>query len=192
MISPPYSTCTSMPSASMSARRWSRSAAPAAHSGLVAVWIGTPQPGPSWVGYSFEPISATHCPPERPAPRQPGCASASSVHASGSSLTCASESMTVPKPSPLNLTCASGSVAEMALQIHTDRERFLGSGTWAFHAPSTFDLDDEMKVIVVDPAGDPDDRIRLAVDGCPPLALAIAEERARAGHQRRPRRPPPD
>jgi ferredoxin len=83
--------------------------------------------------------------------------------------------MTVANSRLLNLTWASGSVAEMALQIHTDRERCMGSGNCAFHAPNTFDLDDEMKVIVVDPAGDPDDRIRLAVDGCPTLALSIEE-----------------
>ena len=51
----------------------------------------------------------------------------------------------------------------------------MGSGNCAFHAPNTFDLDDEMKVIVVDPTGDPDDKIRLAVDGCPTLALSIDE-----------------
>ena len=63
----------------------------------------------------------------------------------------------------------------MALQIHTDRERCMGSGNCAFHAPGTFDLDDEMKVIVLDATGDPDDRIRLAVDGCPTLALSIED-----------------
>ena len=61
----------------------------------------------------------------------------------------------------------------MPLSIKIDRERCMGSGNCAFHAPNTFDLDDEMKVIVVDPAGDPDDKIRLAVDGCPTLALSL-------------------
>ena len=61
----------------------------------------------------------------------------------------------------------------MPLSIRIDRELCMGSGNCAFHAPNTFDLDDEMKVIVVDPAGDPDDKIRLAVDGCPTLALSI-------------------
>jgi ferredoxin len=63
----------------------------------------------------------------------------------------------------------------MPLSIRIDRELCMGSGNCAFHAPNTFDLDDEMKVIVVDPAGDPDDKIRLAVDGCPTLALSIDE-----------------
>jgi len=63
----------------------------------------------------------------------------------------------------------------MPLSIKIDRELCMGSGNCAFHAPNTFDLDDEMTVIVVDPAGDPDDKIRLAVDGCPTLALSIDE-----------------
>ena len=63
----------------------------------------------------------------------------------------------------------------MPLSIRIDRERCMGSGNCAFHAPNTFDLDDEMKAIVVDPAGDPDDKIRLAVDGCPTLALSLEE-----------------
>jgi ferredoxin len=66
-------------------------------------------------------------------------------------------------------------VAEMALEIHIDRELCMGSGNCAFHAPNTFDLDDEMKAIVIDPAGDAEDRIRLAVDGCPTLALSFKE-----------------
>ena len=38
---------------------------------------------------------------------------------------------------------------------------------------NTFDLDDGMKVVIIDPAGDPDEKVRLAVDGCPTLALSI-------------------
>ena len=63
----------------------------------------------------------------------------------------------------------------MALSIKVDRERCMGSGNCAFHAPNTFDLDDEMKAIVVDASGDSEDKIRLAVDGCPTLALSIDE-----------------
>jgi ferredoxin len=63
----------------------------------------------------------------------------------------------------------------MPLSIKIDRELCMGSGNCAFHAPNTFDLDDEMKVVVVDPAGDPEDKIRLAVEGCPTLALSIDE-----------------
>ncbi len=61
----------------------------------------------------------------------------------------------------------------MALRVQIDREQCMGSGNCAFHAPNTFDLDDEMKVVIVDPDGDPDDKIRLAVEACPTLALSI-------------------
>jgi ferredoxin len=61
----------------------------------------------------------------------------------------------------------------MALRIHIDRERCMGSGNCAFHAPNTFDLDDEMKAVVIDSAGDSDDKVRLAVDGCPTMALSL-------------------
>ena len=61
----------------------------------------------------------------------------------------------------------------MPLSIKIDRERCMGSGNCAFHAPNTFDLDDEMKAVVIDPGGDADDKIKLAVDGCPTLALSL-------------------
>jgi ferredoxin len=61
------------------------------------------------------------------------------------------------------------------VQITIDRERCMGSGNCAFWAPSTFDLDDEMKAVVVDPDGDPTDKIRNAVEACPTHALAIED-----------------
>jgi ferredoxin len=61
----------------------------------------------------------------------------------------------------------------MGLEIHIDRERCMGSGNCAFHAPSTFDLDDEMKAVVTDADGDDEEKIRLAVEACPTLALSL-------------------
>lgn len=61
----------------------------------------------------------------------------------------------------------------MGLEIHIDRERCMGSGNCAFHAPSTFDLDDEMKAVVTDAEGDDEEKIRLAVEACPTLALSL-------------------
>jgi ferredoxin len=61
------------------------------------------------------------------------------------------------------------------MRIEIDREKCMGSGNCSFHAPNTFDLDDEMKAIVIDSSGDTDDKIRLAVDGCPTLALSTDE-----------------
>lgn len=61
------------------------------------------------------------------------------------------------------------------MRITIDRERCMGSGNCAFWAPATFDLDDEMKAVVVDPGGDAGDRIRNAVEACPTHALALED-----------------
>jgi ferredoxin len=49
----------------------------------------------------------------------------------------------------------------------------VGSGNCLFWAPATFDLDDGGTSVVVDPAGDDQDRIRVAVDGCPTRAITL-------------------
>jgi ferredoxin len=65
------------------------------------------------------------------------------------------------------------------VRITTDRDRCIGSGNCAFFAPSTFDLDDELKVIVLDggTTGELDrhEDIRAAVEGCPVKALALID-----------------
>jgi ferredoxin len=63
----------------------------------------------------------------------------------------------------------------VGLRIEVDRERCMGSGNCAFHAPATFDLDDDLKAIVLDPDGDPPAKVHLAVEGCPTAALRVAE-----------------
>ncbi len=59
------------------------------------------------------------------------------------------------------------------LRIEIDRDRCVGSGNCVFWAPGTFDLDDDGRSVVVDPSGDPDDRIRVAVEGCPSHAISV-------------------
>ncbi|HEX9682601.1 MAG TPA: ferredoxin [Acidimicrobiales bacterium] len=66
----------------------------------------------------------------------------------------------------------------MAGNIHIDRDACMGSGNCSFWAPSTFDLDDEGKAIVVNPSGDPDDKIAGAVEGCPTTAITIVDHGA--------------
>jgi ferredoxin len=58
-------------------------------------------------------------------------------------------------------------------RIVIDRDRCVGSGNCLFWAPATFDLDDGGTSVVVDPAGDDQDRIRVAVDGCPTRAITL-------------------
>jgi len=61
----------------------------------------------------------------------------------------------------------------MAVEIRIDREKCMGSGNCSFWAPSTFDLDDEGIATVVDPEGDPDEKIVLAAQGCPTQSISV-------------------
>ena len=49
----------------------------------------------------------------------------------------------------------------------------MGSGNCSFWAPATFDLGDDGVAFVLDPAGDPEDKILLAAQGCPTQAITI-------------------
>jgi ferredoxin len=62
------------------------------------------------------------------------------------------------------------------VRITIDREQCMGSGNCAFWAPSTFDVDDDMKAVVIDPDGDSVEKVRNAVEACPTHALAIVDE----------------
>ena len=64
----------------------------------------------------------------------------------------------------------------MSPKIRIDRERCMGSGNCSFWAPATFDLDEDGKAIVVDPLGDPLEKIEGAADGCPTLAISLMKE----------------
>jgi ferredoxin len=64
-------------------------------------------------------------------------------------------------------------VEELPYRIEIDREACMGSGVCTVLAPQTFDIDDESKSIVADPAGNALDRIEAAADGCPTRAVQI-------------------
>ena len=61
----------------------------------------------------------------------------------------------------------------MVLRIEVDREKCMGSGNCGFWAPGVFDLDDDGIAYVVDPEGDPEEKVVLAVEGCPTQAISI-------------------
>lgn len=61
------------------------------------------------------------------------------------------------------------------VRITIDRDRCMGSGNCAFWAPATFDIDDDMKAVVLDADGDTADKLRNAVEACPTHALVIEE-----------------
>jgi ferredoxin len=51
----------------------------------------------------------------------------------------------------------------------------MGSGNCAFWAPHTFDVDDDMKAILLDADGDDRDKVHNAVEACPTHALTLDE-----------------
>lgn len=59
--------------------------------------------------------------------------------------------------------------------IDIDRDRCIGSGVCMIYAPSTFTHDSEGKATLTDAPGDELESIRVAVEGCPTGALAIAQ-----------------
>jgi ferredoxin len=63
--------------------------------------------------------------------------------------------------------------AHPEVPVSIDRDVCIGSGMCVTYAPGTFDQDEEAKAIVVDPAGDPADTVRAAVDACPTGALSL-------------------
>ena len=66
--------------------------------------------------------------------------------------------------------------------VEVDRELCMGSGMCIVYAPGTFAHDEHTKAIVIDPAGDPADAIRNAVEGCPTRALRLVfDEHAGGG-----------
>jgi ferredoxin len=62
--------------------------------------------------------------------------------------------------------------------IEVDRELCMGSGMCIVYAPSTFEHDGETKAVVIDPAGDPINAIRNAVQACPTSALRLLSKNA--------------
>ena len=65
-----------------------------------------------------------------------------------------------------------------AWSVEIDRELCMGSGMCIVYAPGTFAHDDQTKAVVVDPAGDPIDAIRNAVQACPTSALHLVSKDA--------------
>ncbi len=59
------------------------------------------------------------------------------------------------------------------LRIEIDAGKCMGSGNCSFWAPATFDLNEDGIAFVVDPDGDPEDKVILAGQGCPTQAISI-------------------
>jgi len=64
-------------------------------------------------------------------------------------------------------------MADLTYRIEIDRDACMGSGVCVVYAPGTFDIDDETKSTVVDPAGDALAQIEAAAGGCPTRAIRV-------------------
>lgn len=64
----------------------------------------------------------------------------------------------------------------MDIEITIDPVRCMGSGNCSFWAPATFDLGDDGIAFVVDPSGDPVDKVVLAAQGCPTQAITVTRD----------------
>jgi ferredoxin len=62
------------------------------------------------------------------------------------------------------------------LEIRIDREKCMGSGNCSFWAEGVFDLDDEGIAVVVDPTACAEEKIVLAMQGCPTQAISVTRD----------------
>lgn len=62
------------------------------------------------------------------------------------------------------------------MKIKVDRNLCIGAGTCTVIAPEVFELDSELKSVVKDPKGAPDDRIIDAAKSCPVLAIILEDD----------------
>jgi ferredoxin len=61
------------------------------------------------------------------------------------------------------------------MKVRADHDLCMGSGSCAFMAPNTFDVGDDMKVVILD-GDDPDSQVLAAVEACPRRALVVTQE----------------
>ncbi len=67
------------------------------------------------------------------------------------------------------------------IEVRTDRELCMGSGNCHFHAPESFDLDDDGRVEILSTVTDDPERLRRAADGCPVGAISLWRDGKRIG-----------
>ena len=64
----------------------------------------------------------------------------------------------------------------LTLEVRIDPEKCMGSGNCSFWAPATFELGDDGIATVMDPDGDPEDKVVVAAKGCPTQAIAVLKD----------------
>ena len=60
--------------------------------------------------------------------------------------------------------------------IKIDRDLCIGAATCTVIAPNTFGLDDEGKVVVLNPNGDSLEKILSAAESCPVIAILLQDK----------------
>ena len=59
------------------------------------------------------------------------------------------------------------------IEVRIDWDRCMGSGNCVFWAPATFDLSEDGHAVVIDATASPEDRLRVAAEGCPVGAISL-------------------
>lgn len=59
------------------------------------------------------------------------------------------------------------------IEIRIDTEVCMGSGNCVYWAPGSFDLADDGHAVVLDPMATDEDRLWVAVEGCPVGAISL-------------------
>lgn len=62
------------------------------------------------------------------------------------------------------------------MKIKVDRNLCIGAGTCTVIAPEVFELDEELKSVVKNPKGAPEDKIIDAAKSCPVMAIILEDE----------------
>lgn len=54
-----------------------------------------------------------------------------------------------------------------------DKEKCIGCGTCTVIAPKSFKLGDDSKALAIEPAGDPEEKVKEAQENCPAEAISL-------------------
>jgi ferredoxin len=71
------------------------------------------------------------------------------------------------------------------IRVRADRRRCIGAASCVILAPKVFDLDDDGKVVVLDPMS-ADEIVLEAAESCPVDAIEVFDDRGRRLHPREP------
>ena len=64
----------------------------------------------------------------------------------------------------------------MALEVTVDRAACMQAGECSFHAPGVFGHDDDGIAVVLDPGGEPEEKVLKAARCCPNFAISVVKD----------------